>query len=482
MRTSIATSIVASLISILITSTAGATPTQVNVRIEGRSETLFEGPIWTQGHDVEASSDSQERECDGTNNEAHPTPGPTPTAASVDAMSIVGETFDGQWYPGYDDYFITRWGPDEQSLVEAYWGVLVNNVFTNVGGCQYELGPGNEVLWVYDAFQDEPFLALLPVEDKYVSGVRPLTALAHVGQPFEVEVLDYADNEEDDPPSSPEREGAVPLDGADVAPVETSTNGFEKIETSSPQTVRTDAQGRADITFDEPGWHRIKATVITEGREDTARSNRLDVCVPLPRESGCGESPVEDLVRTPPLEEEEIKQAEVKRQEEIEREEDIKRQGDEGETPLGNVNPVSTQNPTLSAQAGAGDLSGDGSAGTNSKVLMHEDDRWSGLRYHGHWRQLAQPGAWLGTVSRGRAGAWVSARLRAGRPVFELRGTSSWGEVEVIVGSHREVFAVARGSSAALRRLIATHRSRAGTVTLRVLKGTVDLDGVALES
>ncbi len=55
-------------------------------------------------------------------------------------MSLIGETFDGQWYGRrYDDYFITRWGPDEQSPEGAYWGILVNNVFTNVGGCQYEL-------------------------------------------------------------------------------------------------------------------------------------------------------------------------------------------------------------------------------------------------------------------------------------------------------------------------------------------------------
>jgi hypothetical protein len=148
MRTFIAPFAVASL-TLIIASVAQATPTQVNVRIEGKSETLFEGPIWTEGHDLKASSEGQGHPCDGTNEKRYPTPGPTPTAAAADAMRILGETFDGQWYPGYDDYFLTRWGPDEQSITEhAYWGILVNNVLTSVGGCQFELDTGNEALWV----------------------------------------------------------------------------------------------------------------------------------------------------------------------------------------------------------------------------------------------------------------------------------------------------------------------------------------------
>src|SRR5580704_18216661 len=166
MRITIATLTVATLI--IIATSAQAAPTLVNVRIEGRSETLFEGPILTEGHDVEASSDTQERPCDGINSldPENKMPGATPTAASVDAMSLIGETFDGQWYPGYDDYFITRWGPDEQDPAEgAYWGILVNDVFTNVGGCQWELHENDEVLWIYDAFKERANLTLFPAGD-----------------------------------------------------------------------------------------------------------------------------------------------------------------------------------------------------------------------------------------------------------------------------------------------------------------------------
>jgi prenyltransferase beta subunit len=289
----------------LVVSIAQATPTQVNVRIEGKNETLFEGPVWTEGHDVKASSDTQMRPCDGTNDHQHATPGATPTAAAVDAMRIAGETFDAQWYgSSFEDYFLTRFGPDAQSVTEgAYWGVLVNNAFASVGGCQYELGPDDEVLWAYDAFKERPFLALLPVDDGYSAGPRPLTATAELGKPFAVEVIDYAADKEDNPPSTPERTGSTPEPGARVSPVHTAANGFEEIEAESSPTVLTNAQGKASIAFTKPGWHRIKATVVnTEGMEVAVRSNRLDVCVPPEGQSACGETPAEDQVRTPPPE------------------------------------------------------------------------------------------------------------------------------------------------------------------------------------
>jgi hypothetical protein len=323
MRTLITTLAVALLVTVTTAGVAQAAPTQVNVRIEGRSETLFEGPILTEGHEIEASSDTQERPCDGINpnDPENTTPGPTPTAASVDAMSLIGETFDGRWYGGYDDYFITRWGPDQEEQGMS-WGVLVNNVFTDVGGCQYELRTDNEVLWAYNAFASKPFLALLPATAGYTSGTRPLTATAELGKPFEVEVLDYSDDREDVPPATPERTGSSPYEGADVSPVQTSAKGFERVETADLETVTTNAEGKASIVFTTPGWHRIKATAVnTKGEESAIRSNRLDVCVPGAGASGCGEPPAEDRVRIPPHTAEEAK-----------REEEAKRKEEEGKS------------------------------------------------------------------------------------------------------------------------------------------------------
>lgn len=305
MRTAIAAFSVALFALVFTAPVASAAPTEVNVRIEGRNETLFEGPILTEGHNVKAGSDkgapAAGRRCNGLNNNQNPAAGPTPTAASVDAMSILGESFDGRWYAEpFEDYFITRWGPDAQDEGNgAFWGLLVNNVFTDVGGCQYQLDGGDEVLWVYDAFKDRPRLALYPAD--YSAGARPLTATAELNVPFEVEVDAWQGYSEGDPPAAPQRSGSQPFEGAAVAPTVTGPGGFETVDTGSSEAVKTGPDGRAEISFDEPGWHRIKATVTGAGGVESAvRSNRLDVCVPEPPASDCGPPPADDEARVPP--------------------------------------------------------------------------------------------------------------------------------------------------------------------------------------
>jgi hypothetical protein len=284
-----------------LTSAAEAAPTTVNVRIEGNTETLFEGPVSVTPHGVKATSDTVERSCDGINSldPWNTTPEPTPTSSAVDAMSLIGETFDGQWYPGFNDYFIKRFGPDAEKGGKS-WGIEVNSTFTNVGGCQYQLDAGDEVLWAFNAFNFRPFLALFPAAANYASGPRPLTATATLGQPFEVEVTSYDDDSEDTPPAHPERAGSSAFAGADVSPVTTNPiNGFEKVDVEDPATVETDSHGKASITFNTPGWHRIKASVPGATEEEVIRSNRLDVCVPAVGQTGCGALPAEDEVRVP---------------------------------------------------------------------------------------------------------------------------------------------------------------------------------------
>jgi hypothetical protein len=315
MRKVIATLVVASISTVLLAPPAVAAQTEVNVRIEGKSETLFEGPILAEPDQVRAASDSEARRCDGVDalDPENTIPGVTPTSTSADALGLIGEGFDGDWYPGYDDYFITRWGPDPQSPGEnAYWGILVNDTFTSVGGCQYQLDTGDEVLWIYDAFDFRPNLALFPEEAHYATGPCPLTATVPLGSPFKVEAVAFEDSKEDRPPPSPGIAGSSPFDGAEVAPVVTSAKGFERIDTKAVTTVKTNAEGKAQITFAKPGWHRIKATVVGGGVETAVRSNRLDVCVTggeasalekaLEGASTCNELPAADKVRAaPPL-------------------------------------------------------------------------------------------------------------------------------------------------------------------------------------
>jgi hypothetical protein len=66
----------------------------VNLRIEGATNTIFEGPIVTQAERV-ATPSGGNHTCDGTNLGANPTPGGTCTTALNDAAHQEGFTFDG---------------------------------------------------------------------------------------------------------------------------------------------------------------------------------------------------------------------------------------------------------------------------------------------------------------------------------------------------------------------------------------------------
>ena len=115
------------------------------------------------------------------------------------------------------------------------------------------------------------------------------------------------------------------------------------------------------------------------------------------------------------------------------------------------------------------------------RVLVPHDARWSGLRYRGRWQRRTVAGAWLNTVTRAGAGAQVSAQLPPGRPVFALRPATRSALVEVRYGSHRQLYTLTRVAGGVWRELIGGPRAKAGSVSLRVLHGTVDLDGVAVE-
>lgn len=270
---------------------AEAAPTELTVRIEGKERTLFEGPILTEGHDLQASSDTRLRHCDSTNGAAHPAPGPTPTAAAVDAMELIGQSFDGSWFPGFDDYFVERWGPDaEDPESSAFWGVLVNGVLLAVGGCQFGDQAGDQVLWAYDAFSGRRLLRLAAAGDPTPApGAAAPSVAVEAGQPLALQVDSYIGGEGE----SAEVKAAA---GVIVAPVATDPkSGFQTVETAAPDAVTTAADGSAELTFASPGWHRIKA----QKEAGFIRSNRLDVCVEPVGGGSCGPLPADAVLRVP---------------------------------------------------------------------------------------------------------------------------------------------------------------------------------------
>jgi hypothetical protein len=196
----------------------------VTLRVEGATSTIFEFPVLTYGHDVTTASGGTHH-CDGTNNGANPAAGPTATSALDNGAQLGGFSWDGTWYPSFDDYFVTRVAGESQTATQ-FWGLLVNGQYTLVGGCQQRVHNGDEVLWAFDSFSKTYALKLTG------------PASAHIGQSATYHVIDtFTGN---------------PVAGASV-------NG-----------VLTDASGNATLTFNNLGLVSVKAD-----RADAIRSNRV---------------------------------------------------------------------------------------------------------------------------------------------------------------------------------------------------------------
>ncbi|MGK5627029.1 DUF4430 domain-containing protein [Streptomyces sp. URMC 123] len=126
---------------------AAAAPISVQLTVTGATGTVFNGSVQTTGHAVTTASGGTHT-CDGTNGDADPTPGATPTAALDDAARKNGFTWDGVWYASFDDYLVTRIAGDTQNS-SAYWNISVNGTPTEVGGCQFKLKAGDKVAFTW---------------------------------------------------------------------------------------------------------------------------------------------------------------------------------------------------------------------------------------------------------------------------------------------------------------------------------------------
>ena len=185
----------------------------VNVRVEGPTGTIFEGNVTTSAHDV-TSATGGTHTCDGTNNNANPTPGPTALTALDDAAKQAGFTWDGPWVSAFQDYTVATIAGVSQTATQ-FWGLLDNYQFTPVSGCQSQVHNGDQVLWAFDAFNQQHFLKL--------TGPSEVVA----GHPFTVTVTDGATG--------------VAVPGASVNGVLTDANGNATLELN-PGTVTLKAE------------------------------------------------------------------------------------------------------------------------------------------------------------------------------------------------------------------------------------------------
>jgi hypothetical protein len=231
------------ILAVCLTGTPGgqaaAAPVTVNVRVEGRNATIFEGPVTTDAKTLTKDA-SGAHPCDGTNGGANPNPGPTMTGALDDAALANNFTWDGTWF-SFGDFGIDRVGPDAATSTE-FWGYALNYQSSMVGGCQQQVANGDDVLFGFDYFSKAHLLKLTAPES------------AEPGQPVTVTVLDGQDNS--------------PIAGATVG------------------GALTGADGKAQVTFPDVGRQSLKAD-----RADSVRSNAALVCVHRGDDGTCGTTP-----------------------------------------------------------------------------------------------------------------------------------------------------------------------------------------------
>jgi hypothetical protein len=443
-------------LALVLPAAVSAAPTAVDVRIEGKASTIFDGPVTTDGKTVTTDSGGTQL-CDGTNNGASPVPVANATSALDDAAIKGGFTWDGTWSgPGYPDYFVTRVAGESEisGPTGQYWGVFINGVATTAGGCQSPVEAGDEVLWAFDAFNGALRLAAPGATQPAV----PITATA--------------------------------TDVASGAPVAGATIGG----------ATTGADGRASVSFANPGIYILKAD-----RPGLVRSRGVRVCVDPPGADECSsgdraapsvrlDAPVlaSDLARfgsRVPLswQGDDGQGSGVKRYR-IE----VRRVGEpdsawrllrhESALTKGQLN--GSAGVAYELRARAYDRAANASAFALATTIVPVDNLSHRLRFSQRgWKVLGRQGAWQLSTSRAtRAGASASMRFTGTQATVVTRTLPKGGRLRVTVDGSSRVVSL-RGKGRFRRKLVATETVAAGTHRLRVTslgRAPVEIDAIAV--
>ena len=441
-------------------SAAHAAPASVQLRIEGRNSTIYEGPVTTDGKVVRPEP-GEDHACDGTNNGANPQPGPTPVTALDDAQTLGNYTWAATWYPGFQDYLLDRVGPDAVGSSD-FWGQYVNFNASQTGGCQEIVKSGDEVLWALQAFSTSRAAKL----------AGPTSATT--GRAFTVTVTN----------------------GATGAPLAGHAVGGSV----------TGADGRAALTFGQAGIYRLQASGA-----DSVRSTALNVCV-----DPAGAAPCTSADKAAPKLRLSALRAGTTLASRRGRSRTIRFDW-QGDDPGGSgVTGYSVDVAKLPGAAGYASADafeplvartqltrvyyrGDAGASYRFRVTAFDraanrtsiesgvisipvDDRDSVLKLSRGWKRLRRKSAWGGTVVRSKVkGAGALMRFSGRRIALIGRRLARGGRLKVVVDGRARVIST-RGKARYRSVLFTSRRLAAGehTVTVQALgRNPVELDAVA---
>lgn len=444
--------LLASLLVLVLPAAALAAPTAVDVRIEGKSSTIFFGPVTTDGKVITTDSGGT-HPCDGSNASPPVGPGPTPTSALDDAAIKGGFTWDGPWFG--TDFFASRIADESENPPSEFWGVFVNGAMLAVGGCQHILKANDEVLWAYDAFS--------------MAGALKLTAPANAktGDPVDIRVTDRAT-------------------GAPIA-------------AASVGSAATAADGTATLLFDDPGVYTLKAD-----KDGYIRSREVRVCIDPPLVEACTSSD-----RTAPTVRIDVPavsssiarfgfirlswQGDDGDGSGIRRYNVERRRVDRPDSPwrrvLTDTRRTEVRLPARDGTASefrvqAIDRAGNASGWATAASLMPIDNLDGRIRFSKRgWATLKRHGAFKRSVNRSR-GRGASARLRFGgtAALIVTRDLPRGGWLRIAVDGESRLVRL-RGRGRFRQRLVRTGKLEPGTHVLRVRSvgpRPVEIDGIAI--
>jgi hypothetical protein len=440
-------------LALVLPAAVSAAPTAVDVRIEGKTSTIFFGPVTTDGKTVTTDAGGTHL-CDGSTASPPVGPGPTPNSALDDAAAKGGFTWDGPWFG--TDFFAARIAGETESLADGqFWGVYVNGAMLDVGGCQHILAAGDEVLWAYDAFSKTGALRL------------SVPGATQVDTPFTVKATTVADG--------------TPVAGASVG------------------SATTGADGTATLSFSQPGVYVLKAD-----KPDLVRSRESRICVDPPLVEACTSADrtapsVEnntpsisssttrfDYVRVSWLGDDGSAGSGIRRYRVEQRRVDVpgpwlplvtdeaitekRARGQEGETYEFRVRAI--------------DRAGNSSAWVSQTTSVPFDNLSNRLRLSARgWTTLRRQGAFKRSVSRAtRAGASATTRFTGTQATIVTRTLRNGGRVRVTVDGESKVVSL-KGKGRFRQKLVASKALAPGEHTLSVTslgRAPVEIDAIAV--
>jgi hypothetical protein len=239
--------VLAGIALLIVAPGALAAPVTVDLRIEGATRTLFEGPVTTDVRTFRFTGDPTQHRCDGTAAENHgpsATPVPTRGAALAEAAERTPFSLGGVWNTEFGSPIFSSVDGESVAYDQDTGRFLAeynNAIFAQLGSCGDPVSPGDRVLFAYSDGND-PLLALTG------------PASARPGETATVKVTDAG--------------AGTPVAGASVGGTFTGADGTATV---GPFTQR----GEQDLKASKPG---------------TVRSNRLQVCVSDGQDGFCATS------------------------------------------------------------------------------------------------------------------------------------------------------------------------------------------------